>query len=315
MLLRPALYAELFDADADRTLRGLGEVEFNAGPRDPAPEELARRLPGCTVVVTGWGTPAFTDAVLDAAPSLKLISHSAGTVKGLIPTSIFDRGVAVTHAAAAIAPAVADFCLASLQHQLRHPWNRGKGGIGTELAETRVGIIGASMTGRSFIELLKPFGCDVRVFDPYLSDADAAALGVTQRSLAELLAECPAVSAHAPSTPETRKMLGAKEFALLPDGAVFINTARSWMLDEDALLKELETGRIQAALDVFDREPVPEDSPFRKLGNVVVTNHIAGATKQSRLRQGRLVVDEIQRFANGAPLRYAVTRERWATMA
>lgn len=110
-------------------------------------------------------------------------------------------------------------------------------------------------------------------------------------------------------------MIGAPELALLPDNAFLVNTARSWVIDMDALLAELQSGRIRAALDVYDREPLPADSPFRRLDNVILTPHIAGATAQARFRQGQTVVDELRRFFAGEPLRYEVTKARLAILA
>ena len=110
-------------------------------------------------------------------------------------------------------------------------------------------------------------------------------------------------------------MIGAHELSLLADGAILINTARSCLVDEAALLASLQTGRIQAALDVFDDEPLPRDHPFRQLDNVVLTPHVAGATAQARLRQGETVVDEVRRFLSGDDLLYEVTREMLDTMA
>jgi len=94
-----------------------------------------------------------------------------------------------------------------------------------------------------------------------------------------------------------------------------VNTARSWLVDEAALVDELSSGRIQAALDVFDQEPLPEDHPLRGLDNVFLTPHVAGASAQARRRQGQTMVDEIGRYVAGEPLRYRVTREMLDTMA
>jgi phosphoglycerate dehydrogenase-like enzyme len=110
-------------------------------------------------------------------------------------------------------------------------------------------------------------------------------------------------------------MMGVKEFALLQDGAIFINTARSHLVDQDALLAELRSGRIQAALDVFDEEPLQPNHPFLMLENVIVTPHVAGASRQARLRQGNTVLAEIQRFLAGEPLLYPVTQQMLEIMA
>lgn len=110
-------------------------------------------------------------------------------------------------------------------------------------------------------------------------------------------------------------MVGARQLALLQDGACFVNTARSWVIDYEALLAELQTGRFWAALDVFDTEPLPAENPFRQLDNVVLTPHIAGASTQARYRQGQYMVDEIARFLAGQPMRYQVTKSMLETMA
>jgi phosphoglycerate dehydrogenase-like enzyme len=163
--------------------------------------------------------------------------------------------------------------------------------------------------------LLKAWDVDVWVSDPYLDDARAAELGVKKVSLDELFANCAIVTVQAPPTDETCRMIGARHFAMLPDNAIFVNTARSHTIDYDALLAELQSGRIQAALDVFDQEPLPSDSPFLKLENVIVTPHVAGASTQARLRQGNAIVEEFERFLAGEPLRYAVSGDMLPTMA
>ena len=127
--------------------------------------------------------------------------------------------------------------------------------------------------------------------------------------------ECPLVSLHAPSTPETYRMLGAEQFNWLQDGALFINTARSHPIDEAALLAELQTGRISAALDVFEQEPLPNDSPFRQLENVIISPHMAAVTDQAYRRQGRITTDEVASFLRDGKLRYEVTRDMLDRMA
>ena len=123
------------------------------------------------------------------------------------------------------------------------------------------------------------------------------------------------ISVHLPSTDETFHMLGAEEFSMISDGAVFINTSRSWVLDETALTTELAKGRFWAALDVFDQEPLPLDHPLRRMHNVLLTPHVAGRTEESYRNLLGTVIDEVLRFFAGQPLRYQVTREMLATMA
>ena len=153
------------------------------------------------------------------------------------------------------------------------------------------------------------------VYDPYLSDADATALGLTRVSLESLMRNCPIVTLQAPSTTETYRMIGAEQLSWLPDGATLINTARAHLIDEAALLAELQSGRINAALDVFAQEPQPDDSPFRALNNVILTPHVASHTRETHFRQGQIITDEVRRFLGAGELRYEVTLDMLETMA
>lgn len=326
--IRPALYHELFTADVHDRLSKLASLTFNTEERNWTSAELAARIAGFDAVITGWGTPKFTEDVLAASAPLKLIAHSAGSIKFMLPPAVFDQNIAVTHAAVAIAPAVAELTLLLIMLSLRpvqrmdqalkagQTWNQVKDvGMGQEIAGQRIGVVGAGYTGRCVIQLLRAVGAEVWAYDPYLTDERAAELGVRKVGLDTLLAECPVVTLQAPPTDETYHMIGAPQLRLLRDGAVFINTARAHLVDQDALLAELKTGRFVAALDVFDPEPLPDDSPLHALENVILTPHIAGASQQSRVRQGTIIVDEIERFMAGEPLHYRVTRDMLNIMA
>ncbi|MGI8484041.1 MAG: NAD(P)-dependent oxidoreductase [Thermomicrobiales bacterium] len=188
-------------------------------------------------------------------------------------------------------------------------------GLGHEIAGARIGVIGAGGIGRSFIRQLKALGAKPWIFDPYLSADAASQLGARQVSLDVLMAECPIIVNHAPTTPETHHMIGKEQLALMQDGAYLVNTARSWVIDQEALLAELESGRIRAALDVFDMEPLPLDHPFRSLPNVILTPHIAGATHEGYARQGDCAVRDIVNAFSGKPLEHEVTLDRYAILA
>jgi phosphoglycerate dehydrogenase-like enzyme len=329
VLPRPSLYRRLFCDSTDARLRSLAKVDFNADERELSSVELASRIPDYDVVVTGWGSPRFTDAVLPNAKRLKLVVHSAGSIKFMFDEHALNRGFAISTVAVAMAPAVAEMNLLLVLMCLRgthdldrrmkagEDWKAIKStGSGTELIGNRVGVIGAGFVGREFIRLLKGLNVEVLVFDPYLPDATATELGVKKApTLDELLVSSPIVCLHAPATPETRHMIGRRQLGLLRDGAIFINTARSWLTDEEALLAEFKSGRIRGAIDVFDAEPLPADHPFRKLDNVIVTPHVASATRNCHHRQGATSVDEIERFLKGESLRYAVTKQQYSMMA
>lgn len=281
------------------------------------------------VLITGWGAPTLVPEVLDHAPHLRLVAHAAGTVKSHLPLDVWDRGIRVVSAAAGGVAPVAEFTLASILLANKHVLasrdafrQRRDTSVQDDLPADRgnlgrvVGVVGASRIGRRVVEVLRVTDLDVVVHDPYLTSAGAAALGVERVPLPELLRTCDVVSLHAPSTPETRHMIGEQELALLRDGATLVNTARGALVDHDALTEHLVTGRLSAVLDVTEPEPLPAGSPLWDLPNVVLTPHVAGAfnPRESR-RHLDVVVEELHRWRSGAPLQHEVRREALEHMA
>lgn len=315
------------DAQLDR-LEGLALVERWAGPGRVTPAALADALGRAEVLLTGWGTPPLAQ-LEDWSPerwALRLVVHTAGTVKYLLPPVAVERGLLVTHANESLAEAVAEFTLGAIITERRRAFEaarrlregRPPQPIASmhEVRGSSVGVIGASAIGRRVMKLLAPLDVTLLLYDPFCSPVDAAAYGATLLGLHELLQRSDIVTLHAPVTPATLGMLGAAEFAAMRDGALFVNTARGRLIDADALLRELQSGRISALLDVTDPvEPLPPGSPFFALENCVVLPHLAGISVEARLRQGTIAVDETLRYLRGEPLRYPITRERWDTMA
>lgn len=274
---------------------------------------LAEALPGTEILVTGWGVPVLDERLLDLAPDLRLVAHIGATVKFFVTDAVFARGIRVTQAGQAMARPVAEVALAftlSLLHQLPRFDHALHGGAEWAVAEQApprheilgcpIGVVGASRTGTAYLELVRALGARVSVSDPYHDGG---------LPLDDVLASSRILALHAPVLPETRHLIGARELALLPDGAGLVNTARSWLVDEDALLAELRTGRLDAAIDVFDDEPLQVDHEFRRLPNVLLTPHQAAGTVEGRVRQGSIVLAEIERHRTGQPLLHEVTRE------
>jgi phosphoglycerate dehydrogenase-like enzyme len=328
--VQPNLYRQLFSSEADQHLRQLGHVQFQDQEQPLTSEALASIIGSYDVVVTGWRTPRFTEAVLQASQRLRLVAHSAGSIKFMLDEGALDCGFQVSSAAAAMGRSVAEFALMATMLLLRpiHQLDRAmKGGqdwasvkaAGTglhELSGQRVGIVGTGHVGRSFIRLLRALNVEVWAYDPYLKEEQAAALDIERASTLEMvLRHCRVVSLHSAATPATHHLIGRRELSMLCDGALLINTARSWLVDPDALLAELRSGRIAAALDVFDEEPLPVDSPWRKLDNVLITPHIGAATFECYQRLGDITVQEIARLRDGQPLRHAIRRDQMPMIA
>ena len=244
------------------------------------------------------------------------------SVKRFVSDAFWERGIHLTSAGIALARDVAETTLGLMIVGQKRIWPLGQhvrdGGwrdsptwdrwFSRELYRQEVGIIGASNVGRYVIELLKPFGASILLYDPFVTEAEALRLGVTKLELDALLRRADVVSLHAPANARTRHMLNAQGLALMKDDALLINTGRGTLIDEAALVKELSNGRFFAFLDVTDPEPPAADSPLRKLDNVVVTPHIAGCIENCN-RMGELAVEELRRFFAGETAVYQVTPE------
>lgn len=292
----------------------------------PTPMEefssLASRalLRDADILVTGWGCPFIGRDILALAPRLRLIAHAAGTVKYMLDPAVYEAGIAVTNAVDANAVPVAEFTLASIilankrafefRELYRADPTRSSTSalMDTPIGNYRrvVGIVGASRIGRRVIDLLRPFDYTILLHDPFVSAHDEILTDAELVDLDEMFSRADVVSLHAPSLPSTRAMVGRHQLSLMRDGACLINTARGALIDETALIAELETGRISAIIDVTDPEIADPASPLYLLPNVFLTPHIAGAIGTERLRLGELVVEEIERFASGQPMRHAV---------
>ncbi|TDW24517.1 hydroxyacid dehydrogenase [Kribbella kalugense] len=318
----PSFREMVFAASSVERLGALGQVVVLDDPGDA--EALKAALPGADVLITSWGAAPLTSEVLDHADRLRLIAHSASSVKHFVTDEVFRRGLRITQAGQAMAQPVAEVSLAftlSLLHRIQRFDRQMHAGAWRDdappqhsLPSSRIGVVGASRTGVEYIRMVVALGASVVVYDPYLTDDRAAQLGVRRVDLDELLRTSRVVALHAPTLPETHQMIGARELALMPDGSSLVNTARSWLIDSTALLAELQSGRLDAALDVFDEEPLPADSPYRGLPNVLLTPHQAAATVECYLEMGDITATEIERFAAGEPLEYELTQAALARM-
>jgi len=306
-------------AQLDR-LEALGDLDRR--PLAAFDDAAARaRLRDADVLVGHWGCPTLTAEVLAAAPRLRLFAYAAGTVKWQVTDAVWDRDLVVTSAAAANAVPVAEYTVAMVllankgvllfRERQRDPDARvplDPTSVGNH--GRRVGLVGASLVGRRVIELLAPHDLDVAVYDPYLTAAEATTLGVEKvDDLDELCAAVDVLSIHAPDVEATRGMIGATQLARLRDGAVVLNTARPALVDQGALARELESGRLAAILDVTTPDPLPAGHPLLGLPNVFVTPHVAGAMGNELVRLAELAVTEVEHFVRGEPPLHPVRRD------
>ena len=326
LLQAKTLTEQLFTEEALARLRELGQVVINPGQERPTAEETIKLIKGARACVTSWGCQPMTAQILDAAPELGIIVYAAGSVKPIVTDAVWERGITVTSSAAMIAVNVAEMTVGCLILGLKNVWGLAQvtrsGGWREEresarsrvLNQATIGIIGAGHIGRKVLEYLRPFEVkEILLYDPYWTAEELAKRGATKVSLEELLRRSDAVTLHAPALPATRHMLGGEELRMMKDDAVLINTSRGQNMDQQALIAELEKGRLFAFLDVTDPEPLSLDSPLRALPNVVLTPHVAGGGANPRM--GDHALEELRRFFAGEPPLHEVTREMLDRMA
>jgi glyoxylate reductase len=263
---------------------------------------LEQPLPGVDVLVEA--VVAVGPEELELLPDLRLVANYGVGYDRVDVAACRDRGIAVTNTPGVLDAAVADLTLALILACRRHlvasdrfvregRWQRGWARpelLGRDLAGSTLGLVGRGRIGSEVARRAEAFG--MRVVHHRRSDG---------LPLDELLGGADVVSLHVPLTPETDGLISRERLALLRDGAALVNTARGAIVDEDALVDELVSGRISAGLDVFAEEPrVPER--LLDLPNVVLTPHIASATVETREAMTRVLVDNVLAFLGGEPL-------------
>lgn len=327
VLARDTMRLQFGEAELARlhATASLGDPLFTDELASPA---VRARLAEVEVLVTSWGCPPLDAAVLRDAPNLRAVLHAAGSVRGHVGAALFDRGLLVTTAAGANAEPVAQYTLGAVlwafkkvpflaadARAFRENWDyRERRGELTGRDRTVV-LVGFSRIGRRVTELLRRLDlARVLVVDPVVDPAEITAAGAEPATLAEALPQADVLSLHAPSLPDTRHMIGAAELAALPPGAVLINTARGALVDTTALEHACAAG-LHAVLDVTEPEPLPADSPLYDLPNVVLTPHVAGSLGSETRRMTAEALDELERYAAGAPPRDPVTRQALAVQA
>jgi phosphoglycerate dehydrogenase-like enzyme len=287
----------------------------------------AESLRETSVLFSTWGMNEELARLAAGLPNLKAFFYAAGSVRSFA-RPLLDKGVVVVSAWAANAVPVSQFALAQILLSLKgyfrnvresaRPVHRGR------LLETdapgvmgeTVALLGCGRVGKAVAELLRPFELRMLAYDPYLTDGDAAVLGVSPASLQECFANAYVISNHLPDLPATRGLLGRALFSSMRPGATFINTGRGATVDEAALASVLAARPdLTALLDVTDPEPAPADSPWHSLENARLSSHIAGSNGNEVVRMADYCLEEFRAWRAGRPLRYQVTREMLAKMA
>ena len=295
------LLRERFQVDVREDL-ARGDLAAEIGPYDALVIRSATRV---------------TADVMEAAPNLKVVARAGIGVDNVDVDAATRRGVMVVNAPQSNTISAAEHTMALLLAQARNVpqanrdlhagrWERERW-EGVELEGKTLGLVGLGRVGTLVAARAQSFGMRVIAFDPYVSTDRANELGVAvMPTLESLLVQADFVSIHLPGSPETEGLIGAHQLAMLKPGARLVNTSRGGIVDEEALAKALEEGRLAgAALDVFSTEPAT-DSPLLGFEQVVVTPHLGASTVEAQDKAGATIAEMVRLALEGQFVPYAV---------
>ncbi|WP_026545214.1 NAD(P)-dependent oxidoreductase [Arthrobacter sp. 35/47] len=300
----------IFTADALKRLKNNFQVVDLEDSSDPG--ELDRRLPEAFAIV---GQPDLDTGRLEAAENLRALINVEGNFFPNVdyPTA-FSHGVRVLGCGSAYAQAVAEYSLGLAIDLARGiSWQDAAMRAGEEkyvsesnsgavlLHRAPVGILGYGNLGRRLHRLIQPFQNEVRIYDPWLPPAVVEEDGGIAATLEETLSASRFIYVFATATAGSAHLLDAAKLDLLQQDARIILVSRAAVVDYEALHERLVTGRLYAAIDVWPTEPLPADSPFRELPNVILSPHRAGGIEQAFHSIGDMVVDDLLLMERGLP--------------
>jgi D-3-phosphoglycerate dehydrogenase len=292
-----------------RKLRSLGNLKvFKEPPRTRG--DLRRRISKADIVLVGWNN--LTKDVISSAKNLKMISIWATSCHYADVQAAKEKGIVVSHVPGYATEAVAEYSfalmLAAARKLLSADKHVRKGGFdwrpfgGVELHGKTLGVIGTGTIGCRVAEISEAFEMQILGYDKYPDLKRAEELGMRYVDLYTLLRKSDFITLHVTLTPETEKLMGEKEFEVMKNGAVVVNTSQGKVIEEKALVRALKSGRIAyAGLDVFEEEPPHKDNPMFKLHNTVLSPHVGFHTIEAVKRCSDICIDNVVKFLEGHP--------------
>jgi phosphoglycerate dehydrogenase-like enzyme len=264
------------------------------------------------ILVSAWQSPSLNGVLTPGDfKSLRYVCYLAGSVRRLLPRELLTQGVLVTNWGNSIAGTVAECTLMLILMVLRRAsywavamhrdgaW-KDAAPITQSLLNRRIGIHGFGGISRSLVPMLRPFTDHIQTYSPRVPDGILAEYGVTRvDSLETLFATSEIVVELAAATPDNYQVVREEHLRLIPEGGAFVNVGRGCVVDEAGLVRVAREGKLQIALDVFEREPLPANSPLRGLPNVTLLPHLGGPTRDRRRDSGALALRNLRAFLRG----------------
>jgi len=317
--------ASFMTSDNISFLNSLGNVTWNKSDKHLSKEEFKSALRNADVCVCGWSVPAFDSYVLEEADHLKLVAYVAGSVNGVATDEMYEKGIRIVSGNNVFAQSVAEGTMAYILAALRQlsyyenmvrqgGWHDGNFSNRSLLGK-KVGIVGLGTISKYLIRMLRAFDTDITVYSKHTTQQEADELGVRIGSLEDVFMTNDIISLHCAKSASNYHLVDDRLLSLMKPGALLVNTSRGDVVDEAALITHLLSGHITAALDVFEVEPLPQDSPLRRLENVLLQPHLGGPTMDRRPAAAKAVLDDIRRLQEGIPLQHEISQRRMKTMS
>ncbi len=296
-------------------LRTAPDVQVDMRP-GLSPEELRAIIPDYHALLVRSGTKV-TREIIARGQRLQVIARAGVGVDNIDIQAATQAGIVVVNAPTGNVVAAAEHTIAMLmalarqipqadRHIRAGQWQRSRF-LGVEVRDKLLGIIGFGRIAQEVAQRAQGLGMRVLAYDPYVTQEFAAQRGVELTSLDALLAQADFVTLHVPLTEETRHMIDRERLAQMKPGARLLNVSRGGVVDEEALAAALEEGRLAgAALDVFEQEPLPPESPLRRHPGIILTPHLGGSTVEAQEKVAADVAAQVLDVLQGRPARYAV---------
>jgi len=289
-------------------------------------DEVVERIGDAEIIVANRERTPLHTATLDRVPNLRFIAQTGMRGAHLDVAAATERGILIAGTGGSSTAPSARYNAAStvemtiglmLAATRRIPFGdaevragRWSQFVGRELAGRKLGVVGLGRIGGRVAQICQAIGMDVLAWSPNLTPERAAKAGVQARELDALLAEADVVSVHLQLSPMSRGLISRERLALMKPSALLVNTARGPIVDEDALLEMLQTGRLwAAALDVFGQEPLPPGHPLTALPNVVLTPHVGWVSQDSYEGFFEGIVENVTAYLDGQPIPRLVNPE------
>ncbi len=290
-------------------IENIGEVVYNDTESENfTKEQLCEKIKDIDIIFTSWGAPCIDEQVLQCANNLKIHAHTGGSVATVTSQAEYEKGITILSGNNIFAKSVAEGCLSYTLFALRKTniyidmlktegWSTANWQT-NGLIGKKIGLVGYGAIAKYFAELLQWFEPELYICSNYITQAELDKFNAKKATAIEIFETCDVISFHSALNDKTKGMYTAKELKHIKDGALFVNTARAGIFNEQDLYNELKKERFNAIIDVYHTEPLPNDNPLREMNNVILMPQMAGPTTDLRQNVTQALIYDINKINN-----------------